>query len=155
MLLCLFSSSSRRLGQNLEGCFLRIPESAVSASSQNISSSPGCKYHWVYSIQCSWARFFSFTLSFLAYQSFFAWITRKKYNVQWPPSVYHKLILDCRTDGRMWQISDNACGKKRPVAFLQHGLLGSSADWVTNLPNESLGNLCWSWRNAFVFISIF
>ncbi|VDM19956.1 unnamed protein product, partial [Wuchereria bancrofti] len=30
--------------------------------------------------------------------------------------------------------------KYRPAIFLQHGLLGSSADWVENYPNESFGN---------------
>uniref|UniRef100_A0A0R3RFS2 Abhydro_lipase domain-containing protein n=1 Tax=Elaeophora elaphi TaxID=1147741 RepID=A0A0R3RFS2_9BILA len=29
--------------------------------------------------------------------------------------------------------------KSRPVIFLQHGLLGSSADWVENFPNQSFG----------------
>ncbi|XP_064490284.1 gastric triacylglycerol lipase-like [Ornithodoros turicata] len=30
-------------------------------------------------------------------------------------------------------------GKRREVVFLQHGLLSSSADWVMNFPDESLG----------------
>lgn len=30
-------------------------------------------------------------------------------------------------------------GDNRTVAFLQHGIIGSSADWVINLANQSLG----------------
>ncbi|EFO16698.2 hypothetical protein LOAG_11804 [Loa loa] len=31
--------------------------------------------------------------------------------------------------------------KHRPVILLQHGLLGSSTDWVGNLPNQSSGRV--------------
>ena len=37
-----------------------------------------------------------------------------------------------------WQ-PDIALGAKKPAVFLQHGILSSSADWVINLANESLG----------------
>ena len=32
-------------------------------------------------------------------------------------------------------------GGKKPVVFLQHGLLSSATDWVINFPTQSLGNV--------------
>ncbi|XP_065054699.1 lysosomal acid lipase/cholesteryl ester hydrolase-like isoform X2 [Rhopilema esculentum] len=37
--------------------------------------------------------------------------------------------------------NDKGLNESRPVAYLQHGLLCSSADWIVNLRNESLGFL--------------
>ena len=34
-------------------------------------------------------------------------------------------------------------GVARPVAYLQHGLLCSSADWVIAIPEKSLGKTNW------------
>jgi hypothetical protein len=30
---------------------------------------------------------------------------------------------------------------KKPVVFLLHGVLGAATNWLTNLPNQSLGYL--------------
>jgi len=35
------------------------------------------------------------------------------------------------------EVYNETTAGKRPVVFLQHGLDGSAADWVTNLPNEA------------------
>ncbi|VDM27507.1 unnamed protein product [Toxocara canis] len=49
----------------------------------------------------------------------------------------HHLVLHRIPNG----IRENGMAKyvKRPVIFLQHGFVGSSAVWVTNLPSQSAG----------------
>ncbi|XP_040111111.1 gastric triacylglycerol lipase-like [Oryx dammah] len=61
------------------------------------------------------------------------------------PSEVHKVIT---ADGYVLQVYWVPHGKKdanhlgqRPVVFLQHGLLGSATNWISNLPNNSLGFL--------------
>ena len=40
---------------------------------------------------------------------------------------------------RIPQGHDSVNSKQHPVVLLQHGLLGSSSNWVSNLRNESFG----------------
>ena len=59
------------------------------------------------------------------------------------PCERHRVLTD---DGFILELhriphglKDEKKNETRPVAFLQHGLLGSSTNFLTNLANESLG----------------
>uniref|UniRef100_A0A915DQI0 Partial AB-hydrolase lipase domain-containing protein n=1 Tax=Ditylenchus dipsaci TaxID=166011 RepID=A0A915DQI0_9BILA len=50
-------------------------------------------------------------------------------------------IKENRTLNSSFSFDSRYQSKQRPVFFLQHGLLATSADWVLNLPSQSLGFL--------------
>lgn len=50
----------------------------------------------------------------------------------------YKIYIQRIPAGRK-QVQQNSSDDPKPVIFLQHGLLCSSSNWVTNLPNESFG----------------
>lgn len=54
------------------------------------------------------------------------------------PSEVHKIITE---DGYILEVHRIANPGKQPV-ILTHGLLASSADWIINGPNHSLGKIC-------------